>query len=31
MSQTLATTETRLTLYQRLTDQLVIKHRRKAA
>lgn len=31
MSQILATTEARLTLQQRLMDQLSIEHRRKAA
>lgn len=31
MNQILATTEARLTLHQRLMDQLIIEHRRKAA
>ncbi len=31
MSQILVTTETRLTLHQRLMNQLVNEHRRKAA
>ena len=31
MSQILATNEARLTLHQRLMNQLVIEHRRKAA